>query len=53
MEELPVELQEKLKSFALERANSVDDVSIDEFIECVIDGALWMFSINNSNDEII
>ena len=52
MEELPFELQEKLKQFASERANSVEDVSIDEFVECVIDGALWMFS-NNSNDKII
>jgi len=49
MDELPVELQEKLKQFASERANYVEDVSIDEFIECVIDGAIWMYN----NDDII
>ena len=48
MENLPIELQEKLQKFAEKRASEVEDVSIDEFIQCVIDGALWM----NSNSTI-
>ncbi len=44
MENLPKELKEKLEKFAKQRANEVEDVSIDEFIQCVLDGALWMYS---------
>jgi len=44
IEDLPKELKEKLEKFAKQRANEVEDVSIDEFIQCVLDGALWMCS---------
>jgi hypothetical protein len=44
MDNLPKELKEKLEKFAKQRANEVEDVSIDEFIQCVLDGALWMYS---------
>lgn len=44
MDALPEDLREKLKKFAEKRANEVEDVSVDEFMQCVLDGALWMYS---------
>jgi len=48
MENLTVKLREELLVFANDRANQVEDISMDELVSLVVDGALWMRNNNSS-----